>query len=406
MRNRLSAANELVAGTNPTNGTDFAATYISISDSTNLAVSMNAKAGRSYLLLSSTNLAEGSWVPTNSVQHIGSDQPVHWDFAVDESTPTRFFKPRIHGVMDDPVSYGPNPPTAENGTGGNGILDNGYIRLESGSGNGCSLTHLSVDGGTSLINIHDQGRLIQQSYYAGPNLDRTAVGQSPSWSPWPWNPIQGGDASGAAAEVLEVSDAEFGAGTYTRTIPLLWDMTTAEQGQCVMHQWNQFEPGMTNVIRVTCKLTVHRDLDDEWEGARNKHQELPATYFLRSLSKVVAYTNAAPWTSDATSELAYSPGPPWFRAYPTEDWIAQVNPATDTGMGVYSPIADSGWWYGAAGASPTGGPTSGRTMHMAPLGTVKLDRRSVLVYRYWMIYGDLTEIRSKVYELHSRHPHG
>ena len=30
----------------------------------------------------------------------------------------------------------------------------------------------------------------------------------------------------------------------------------------------------------------------------------------------------------------------------------------------------------------------------------------ILIYRYWLIYGDLAEIRSRVYELHNLHPHG
>ena len=82
-----------------------------------------------------------------------------------------------------------------------------------------------------------------------------------------------------------------------------------------------------------------------------------------------------------------------------------VDPATDTGVGLYSPIGDTFWWYGAAG-NPPGGPTSGPTMHMAALATVKLDRHHILIYRYWLIYGDLTEIRNRVYELHTLHPHG
>jgi hypothetical protein len=307
--------------------------------------------------------------------------------------------------MEAPVSFTNGAPAAETGAAENGILDNGTLRLESAFANGCSFTHFSGPSGENLINIHDQGRLIQQSYYAGQNLDRTAEGQSPSWSPWPWNPIQGGDASGKASEVLDVGAAEFGGGVFTGTVPLFWDMTTGEKAQCVMDQWNEFEPGMSNVVRVTCRLIVDRDAGDAWGGPIPRHQELPATYFIRNLSKVVSYTNSVPWTSGAVSELSYSPGPPWFRADPSEYWMAMVDPSTDVGVGLFSPIGDTFWWYGAAG-NPPGGPTSGPTMHMAALATVKLDRHHILIYRYWLIYGDLDEIRSRVYELHTLHPHG
>jgi len=398
-------AAEIITGTDPTNSADFSMLDISSINSTNITLTINAKADRSYYLESAANLASGIWEPTNTIFHPGLNQDLSWYLPASPSATQRFFRTRIYGAMEDPVSYPAGAPTSENGTGGDAILDNGYIRLKAGDENGCSLNYLSLGGGQNLINVYDQGRLIQQSYYAGPTLDRQAEGQSPSWSPWPWNPIQGGDASGKVADVLEVSSTEFGGSAYTRTVPLLWDMTTGERGQCVMDQWNEFEPGMSNVVRVTCRLIVDRDEGDIWDSIILKHQELPATYFIRTFSKVVSYTNAAPWTSDATVQLSYSPGPPWFRAYPTEDWIAQVDPGNDKGVGVYSPIASDGWWYGAAG-NPPGTATSSQTMHMAPLAAVALGRNSVLVYRYWIIYGHLTEIRAKVYQLHALYPDG
>jgi hypothetical protein len=48
----------------------------------------------------------------------------------------------------------------------------------------------------------------------------------------------------------------------------------------------------------------------------------------------------------------------------------------------------------------------GPTMHMAPGGAVQMDRNHLLIYRYWLIYGDLNEIRNSVYELHTLYPHG
>ena len=162
---------------------------------------------------------------------------------------------------------------------------------------------------------------------------------------------------------------------------------------------------MSNVVRVTCRLIVDRDEGDAWGDPIPKHQELPATYFIRNLSKVVSYTGSAPWSGGTVSELSYSLGPPWFRADPSEYWIAMVDPDTDTGVGLFSPVGDTFWWYGAAGNAP-GGPTSPATMHMAALATVKMERHHILIYRYWLIYGDLAEIRSRVYELHNLHPHG
>ncbi len=389
---------EIIAGTSISNASESPLITFSMP-----MVGTDGKADRSYALEVSTNLTAGGWSETGSVFHLTADQPLAWNLPDDSKQV--FCRTRVRGFMDAPVSFPDGEPAAETGAGENGILDNGTLRLESAFANGCSFTHFSGPDGENLINIHDQGRLIQQSYYAGQNLDRTAEGQSPAWSPWPWNPIQGGDASGNASEVLDVGAAEFGGGVFTRTVPLLWDMTTGEKAQCYMDQWNEFEPGMSNVLRVTCRLIVDRDEGDIWGAARNRHQELPAVYFIRNLSKVVSYTNSVPWTSGTVSELSYVPGPPWHRTDPTEQWMGMVDPATDIGVGLYSPIETVYWSYGAAG-NPPGGPTSGPTMHISPVGAAKMDYNHILIYRYWLIYGDLDEIRSKVYELHTLHPHG
>lgn len=50
---------------------------------------------------------------------------------------------------------------------------------------GAAITWLSwADYPQNSVNHADPGRLIQQSYYAGHRLDRSADGQIPSWSPW------------------------------------------------------------------------------------------------------------------------------------------------------------------------------------------------------------------------------
>jgi hypothetical protein len=124
----------------------------------------------------------------------------------------------------------------------------------------------------------------------------------------------------------------------------------------------------------------------------------------------VAYLGASPWTNDATEVLDYSPDPakapfPWAQMTPTESWVAMVDPSTDTGIGLYSPIGTTLWNIGATG-NPPGGPTNSQTMHMAPLRTMRLDRDSIMVYRYWLIHGNLESIRSRAYALRDRYPGG
>ncbi|HEU4608108.1 MAG TPA: hypothetical protein VFS31_08370, partial [Chitinophagaceae bacterium] len=70
--------------------------------------------------------------------------------------------------------------------------DNGIIKLKLDLSRGGAISYVSLSGSSrNLVNIHDEGRYIQQSYYAGKPLNRQADGQNPAWSPWRWNPIQG-----------------------------------------------------------------------------------------------------------------------------------------------------------------------------------------------------------------------
>jgi hypothetical protein len=60
---------------------------------------------------------------------------------------------------------------------------------------GGAITHVSIPGGENIINSHDLGRQIQQSYYSGPpNYRKEGKEKSKEWDAFPWNPIQTGDA--------------------------------------------------------------------------------------------------------------------------------------------------------------------------------------------------------------------
>lgn len=402
----ISDAAESRAGTDPYSAADRPLLFIQ-PNGQNLDLSFGARPGRSYGLESSDNLLQ--WETEAVVPPVTGSPTLAWSLPPEAQPTRKFFRIGVSGPMETPDPAGGTTPADEVGGTESAFLDNGTLRLGAPVNNGMSFNYLSPSGGGNLVNYHDRGRLIQQSYYAGANLDRRADGQSGSWSPWPWNPIQGGDASGVPAHVLELGKAEFGNGFFTRTIPLLWDMTTAEKGKSWMDQWNQFEPGMPNVIRVTCRFISLRDPDDIWGGAVPRHQELPAVYLIRSLSKTVTYQGASPWTNAPTEEVqTYFPGEsfPWGRYNPSEGWVAMVNPTTNVGVGLFSPIGTTLWNVGATTSTPVGGPTDGATMHMAPIRTMRLDRDSILVYRYWIIYGDLTTIRSRVYELNQLYPGG
>jgi hypothetical protein len=82
-------------------------------------------------------------------------------------------------------------------------IENSRVTVKIASHCGGAITWISQKRGPNLVNTYDVGRLIQQSYYAGAALDLRNLGQSPSWSPWPWNPIQGGSFKGSPSIVEE-----------------------------------------------------------------------------------------------------------------------------------------------------------------------------------------------------------
>jgi hypothetical protein len=274
-------------------------------------------------------------------------------------------------------------------------LDNGTVKVGADTALGGSITYLSQSGSaTNLINSHDLGRQVQQSYYSGPtDFHPAGTTQHPSWSPWPWNPIQSGDAYNNRATVLSSSNT---AGViYLKTTPMQWALQNVP-GDCTFEWWIRLEG---TAVRVHCRVTNQRT-DTTQYSARN--QELPAVYGVGTLNRIFSYTGTAPFTSSALTQLP-SAEPPWTQWRATENWSAMVNSA-DFGIGVHHPdaISTTGGYH--SGGSPgTGGPTNDNTGYIAPIHAEVLDANLVYDYDFNLIVGTLADIRSWVYAHASDH---
>lgn len=263
-------------------------------------------------------------------------------------------------------------------------IDNGTVKIGMDRSMGASVTWLSWNGHPeNAVNIHDPGRLVQQSYYAGKTLDRQKDGQSKHWSPWSWNPIQGGGVgSWAKVTKFEKTGEEK---LFATTIPKLWDMAD-EEAEALMHQKCEFEPNMPNVVVVRNQLVCKRKEDDIWGKAVPRHQELPACYFTRQFDQFKTYEGKGEWKA-----VTQKPGPPWGKTTPKLNAMACFNDKGQ-GIGIYSPVADQHWNFGPVGNKKNAKPTDPHCVHMAPIATVKLGPKSVLDYRYWIICGSGQEI--------------
>jgi hypothetical protein len=280
--------------------------------------------------------------------------------------------------------------SARGGSSFSTALDNGTIKVGIDLNAGGSISYLSQSGSSyNLVNHHDKGRYVQQSYYAGQYLDRRSEGQALRWSPWNWNPIQGGDAYGNPPTVLGWSND--GRTIYVKTRPLLWDMQR-ESCQCDFETWITVEGRR---VRVRNQLTTFRT-DTRWD-VRTLWQELPAAYAIGDLNRVFSYVGTRPFSYGPLTEVPNTPSFPehW---HGTENWSACVN-AQGFGFGVFSPPVT--FFAGGLYGTPDGGEWDNSTCSLSPLGPAALDKTSAYSYRYFLTVGTIDQIRQSVYGLNS-----
>ena len=276
------------------------------------------------------------------------------------------------------------------------VLDNGHICLKQDLGRGGSICYLSRSGeDRNIVNVYDEGRLIQQSYYAGKSLNRQDEGQSPDWSPWSWNPIQGGSSGGKGARILHAERTD--TSLYVKCVPMLWDMAD-EEAEAIMEQWTTLDG---NVAHVRNKLTCNRTDTIYGEGLNNP-QEIPAVYPISKLKNLYAYIGDAPFTgAELTAPTVECLQDGFWGRYPNipEKWMAFVDD-NNWGMGVYTPTAEN-FLAGRCGDTE-GEAMSASTSYIAPLCTAALMKNSVMEYDYYLIVDSLPAIRSTVYDIHNK----
>lgn len=282
-------------------------------------------------------------------------------------------------------------------------IRNGALRLLQDTARGGAISYISLAGSKrNLVNIADEGRYIQQSYYAGCRVERLEEGQSPAWSPWSWNPIQCGDYAHNRAQILETRQTSDS--TYVKCIPMQWDMDN-KPAEAIMEQWTSLS---NNVVSVRCRLTCHRTDNIYGEGIPND-QEIPAVYPISALNNLYAYFGAAPFTDAAltsTEVIQLESGfwgiyVPDNGNFPTEKWMAFVDDS-GWGLGIYSPQATK-FLAGRAGGEGEES-ASFSTGYIAPVRVETLMKNSVSEYSYYIVVGTLNEIRAKIYQIHNQHP--
>jgi hypothetical protein len=273
------------------------------------------------------------------------------------------------------------------------VADNGKIKVKFDLTRGGAISWISLSGSErNLVNIADEGRYIQQSYYAGKSLDRKAEGQSAHWSPWPWNPIQVGDAFGNRAKILDYKQDKDS--LYAKCIPMQWDMNN-RPAEAEMEQWT-FLNG--NVLSIRNRLTCHRT-DNIYGDGIFSDQELPAVYPISALKKLYTYQGNQPFENAPIKQLEViklSSG--FWGRYDDifEHWMAFTDDS-GFGMAVYNPLCTR---FLAGMSGEEGGEShDSSTSYIAPVKKETLYKNSVYEYEYYIIIGSLKEIRNTIYRI-------
>ena len=270
------------------------------------------------------------------------------------------------------------------------------IRLSWGGGINCiEDKKCPVAGLSNLINGHDTGRLIQQSYYGtGGNASYTP-GEF-NGSKWSYNPVQGGDKYGNSSRLIDFEVT--GDSVYVKAQPQDWSLNGKITPSYMENRYTLTD----GFIRVDNRFVDFSG----WEH-RYAHQELPAFYTVSYLDRFVYYGGSAGWSGDA---LTVKDGLPFWgdAAYANscrftmkkgndETWCAWVSSTDDYGVGLYVPGIDQ-FYAGRFGYNGSKSASDSATNYVAPLLTLKLVSYKPVEYSYLIATGSPEEIRSVFYE--------
>ena len=252
----------------------------------------------------------------------------------------------------------------------------------------------SKTGSVNLINAHDTGRLVQQSYYGTgsypyePGMYGEAV--------WNYNPVQGGNLYNEASKIvdLKISDNEI----YIKCRPLDWAKEAEDITPSYMEAWYTLEDG---VMRATCRF-----VDFSGYPGVTTTQELPAFYCVEPLNDFVYYSGGEAW-SDNNQKITRDDLGFWGTATDqdficNENWAAFVGSGeSGYGIGLYTPGQDlyhTGVYYSGDGethCSTTSPATEDPTSYIGVVDTLYFQSYKPISYCYYLTTGNVDTMRGR-----------
>lgn len=258
----------------------------------------------------------------------------------------------------------------------------GRIILDSHAGekSGGKVLSRSVN----LINCHDTGRLVQQSYYGAFDGE----GYEPGYfmeSRWSYNPVQGGNQFNGKSKIVDVRLAE--TQLYIKARPMDWALDDAHITPSYMEATYTLDGG---VLKTECRFV-------DFSGYPNRvsSQELPAFYCAEPLNDFIYPDENGELVS--VPDLIFWPdaGYPNFKT--SENWSAFTAGGTDGfGIGLLTPHHDTflAGVFGRGGCSTADPAAEGPTSYIACVDTFEFMSFRPFEYEFYLTTGDANEIRS------------
>ena len=258
------------------------------------------------------------------------------------------------------------------------------VKLDWGGGL-CYFCDKKNDRYDNLLNCHDTGRLVQQSYYGPHRIDGYENGVYMDYV-WSYNPVQGGDQYGNKSKLvaLEKTDTEI------RVVcrPLDWALNNEYTQTYYTSVYTLTQSGLT------VRNTATDFLQTQWPASNS--QEIPALYTISALGDFWFYDGSAPWTDAplrTERELPFWGNEPGFdlQAGNDETWCAWTDD-TDYGLGIFTPMATclkAGRFEYDGSTDPFANPTN----YVAPLAFFALRFDEPFTYTFYLTTGNVREIR-------------
>lgn len=251
-----------------------------------------------------------------------------------------------------------------------------------------------IEGVTNICNKHDEGRLIQQSYYGvfyreseykeGGYLGVEGVA---------YNPVQGGDASKRDSRIIDFIIKEDY--IYIKAQPLDWPLSNSLTPSYMENEY---------VVKDDYIQVFNRFTDYSGWTHPTLDQELPAVYTVNTLDTFVWYDGNKPWTGDELCHIndwsVVDPNTNKSSHYcvlsepNTETWCALIDSETQYGLGIYVPNTDKiltmRYLSDQKGdTSDKGNPCS----YMCPIDMIAIVSYKPIEYSYIMAAGNVEQIR-------------